>query len=220
MDKTQLEVLLTTLDHWTVFFTALVVLGVGGELVVHVLYSRVSSRLIALQRTEERRLQEEISTLTATTAEANKVAAQANERAKQMELRTEELKSGNLEIQRKIADRFLTQAQRRVLLEGLQPHRTHRIIITRLGDREAGAYGDSIIKVFEQAGWLVERHDVGMYLPPTYGMVCRISMNPDPGVKDVLDTFAKANIDLTIQRVAAAPSDTWVDLLVALKPAT
>jgi len=212
MDKSQLEALLTALDHWTVFFTFLVVMGVGGELVVHVLYSRASGRLIVLQHTEEQQLRTEISRLSNTTAEANKIAAQANQRA-------EELKNENLEIQRKIADRFLTQSQRHTILHGIQPHRAHRIVITRLGDREAGAYGDSIISLFEQAGWAVERHDVGMFLPPTYGIVCRTSTDPDDAVKDLLVAFANAKIELTVQQVPAAPSNSWVDMMVALKPA-
>jgi len=101
MDKPGLEALLTSLDHWAGLFILLVVIGVGGELVVHLLSSRASGRLIALQNAEEQKLKTELSRLGGVTAEANKVAAQANERANEMEVQAEELRRQNLEIQRK-----------------------------------------------------------------------------------------------------------------------
>jgi hypothetical protein len=42
MDKGTLEGLIGALDNWAAFFTLLVVIGVGGELVVHVWQSRAS----------------------------------------------------------------------------------------------------------------------------------------------------------------------------------
>lgn len=217
MDKSHLEALLTTLDHWTAFFAFLVVIGVGGEFVVHILYSRGSGRLIALQHTEEQQLQAEISKLSSTTAEANKVAAQANERAKQMEVRAEELRNENLELQRRINPRFLTKAQQAVIRDGIQPYRGHPIIVMRLGDGEAGPYGDSIIALFEEAGWVVQKNYAGIYVPPTYGIICRVSAHPDAAIRALVAAFKTAKIELTLQEVAAQ-QDSWVDMLVGLKP--
>ncbi len=218
VDKPGLETFLTSLDHWTALFTLFVVIGVAGELIVHVLYSRASARLIALQITEEQKLRTEITRLGSITAEANKAAAQANERANQMEVQAEELRRQNLEIQRKINPRFLTTAEQQTILDAIRPFHGHQIILTRLGDGEAGPYGDNIIGVFQKAGWTVQVNHVGMYMPPTYGIVCRISTHPDAAVRDLIAAFAKAKIELTIQEVAAASSDSWVDMLVALKP--
>lgn len=121
MDKPGLEALLTSLDHWAGLFILLVVIGVGGELVVHLLSSRASGRLIALQNAEEQKLKTEMSRLGGVTAEANKVAAQANERANEMEVQTEELRRQNLEIQRRINPRFLTTAEQQTIFEAIHP---------------------------------------------------------------------------------------------------
>ena len=186
MDKAYLEALLSSLAHWTVFFTALVVIGVGGELVEHVLYSRASGQLIALQHAEEKSLQAEITRLGNSTAEANASAAQANERAKQMEMRTEELKRENLEIQRRIANRFLPDTQKSALLESLKPHKGHGIIIARLGYAQAGIYADNIIKLFEQAGSAIQLNQVGTLSPPAYGLRSRVSVHPDPAIQSAI----------------------------------
>ncbi|HVS86641.1 MAG TPA: hypothetical protein VHF01_00315 [Candidatus Acidoferrum sp.] len=218
MDKPGLEALLTSLDNWAALFIAFVVIGVAGELVVHLLYSRASARLIAFQHAEEQTLQTEMSRLGSITAEANKAAAQANERANQMEVQAEELRRQNLEIQRKINPRFLTTTEQQTILDAIRPFRGHRIILTRLGDGEAGPYGDSIIGIFQKAGWTVQVNNVGMYMPPTYGIVCRVSTHPDAAARDLIAAFAKAKIELTIQHVDAAPEDSWIDMLVGLKP--
>jgi hypothetical protein len=220
MDKAQLETLLTSLDHWTAFFTFLVVFGVAGELVVHIRYSRVSGRLIALQHVEEQKLQAEIARLSSASAEANKIAAQANESTKQTELRTEELKKENLELQRRIANRFLTENQKTEILQSVKAYKGHVIIITRLGDAEASAYADSIMSTFEQAGWAIQINNVGMIAPPRYGIVCRTPLHPDPAIRSLITAFEKARVELTIEEVPTATSDSWVDMLVGLKPVT
>jgi hypothetical protein len=218
LDKSGLEALITTLDNWAAVFTALVVIGVGGELVVHVLSGRASTRLIALQNIEEQKLRVEMGRLGGVTADANKAAAQANERANQMELQAEGLKRENLEIQRKIRPRFLTTAERQTLLDALQPFHGHQVILTRLGDGEAGPFADGIIAVFQKAGWVVQVNQVGMFMPPTYGILCRVSNNPDAAARELIAAFKRARLELTVQHVAAAPSDSWIDMMVALKP--
>jgi len=52
MDKDALEGLISVLDNWAAFFTLLVVIGVGGELVVHIMQSRANAKLIGI--TEKR----------------------------------------------------------------------------------------------------------------------------------------------------------------------
>src|SRR5437016_3737447 len=92
MDKEALEALIGTLDNWAAFFTLLVVLGVGGELIVHVMQSRASKKLIALQHTEALAQEAEIARLKKDSAlfeldiaTANKGAAAALERAAKAE---------------------------------------------------------------------------------------------------------------------------------------
>lgn len=151
-------------------------------------------------------------------AAADQIAAQANEHAKQLEADTEKLRNENLEIQRRISPRFLTARERDVIFDGIRPFRGHQIILTRLGDGEAGPYGDSIIAVFQQAEWDVQVRSVGVFVPPTYGIICRVSPRTDSAVKALIGSFHKANIGIEVQEVPAAPQDSWVDIMVALKP--
>lgn len=81
MDKNALENLLSALDGWAAFFTLLVVVGVGGELFVHIKSSRTSKRLIAIQHQEEKEREAEIARLSKEAAEAGKSIADANVRA-------------------------------------------------------------------------------------------------------------------------------------------
>ena len=81
MDKNALENLLSTLDWWAGFFTLLVVIGVGGELFVHIKSGRVSKRLIAIQHDEEKVRETEIARLGKEAAESGKSIAEANARA-------------------------------------------------------------------------------------------------------------------------------------------
>ena len=211
MNQVNLESLLSTLGWWTGLFTLFVVIGVAGEFVMHVWESRVSSRLITLQKAREQQLQ-------ATIATANQAAAEANQRAKQLEKQTEELKSQNLELARKIAPRFLTTREKETILKAIQPFSGHFIILTRLGDGEAGPYGDSIIAIFQKAGWAIQLNQVGFYSPPSYGIICRVSPHPDDGAKAVIEAFKNANLSLTLQEVRTAKDNSWIDVLVGLKP--
>jgi hypothetical protein len=150
-------------------------------------------------------------------AEAQNSAAQANEKAKQLEKQTEELKNQNLEIERRINPRFLTTAEQQTILDSIAPFRGHQIIITRLGDGEAGPYGDRIVSMFQKAGWGVQVNPVGLNSPPTYGVVCRISARPDAAVNAVLASLQKAGIKPIVQEVPTQ-QDSWIEMLVGLKP--
>jgi hypothetical protein len=92
MDKDALDGLISLLDNWAAFFTLLVVIGVGGELVVHVIQSRANKKLIALQNTEALAQESEIARMKKDSASfeldianAKKGAADALERAAKAE---------------------------------------------------------------------------------------------------------------------------------------
>ncbi len=92
MSKDALEALLSVLDNWAAFFTLLVVIGVGGELVIHVMQSRSNKKLIALQNTEALAQEAEIARMKKDSAsfelgiaKANKGSADALERAAKAE---------------------------------------------------------------------------------------------------------------------------------------
>src|SRR5260370_6020886 len=63
MSKEALEAFLATSDNWAAFFILLVVLGVGGEFVVHLMQSRANKKLVALQHSETEAQEAEIARL-------------------------------------------------------------------------------------------------------------------------------------------------------------
>jgi hypothetical protein len=92
MDKDALDGLISLLDNWSAFFTLLVVIGVGGELVTHVMQSRANKNLIALQRTESlaqeaeiARIKKDSASFELDIANAKRGAADALERAAKAE---------------------------------------------------------------------------------------------------------------------------------------
>lgn len=92
MNKDALEGLISVLDNWAAFFTLLVVIGVGGELVIHIMSGRANKKMIALQRSEALVQEAEIARLKNASAsfefdiaKANKGSADALERAAKAE---------------------------------------------------------------------------------------------------------------------------------------
>ncbi len=63
MAKEALETLLAALDNWAAFFILLVVIGVGGELFIHLKQSRVNKKLLALQHSEAKAQEGELARL-------------------------------------------------------------------------------------------------------------------------------------------------------------
>jgi hypothetical protein len=122
MDKEALEGFIGVLDNWTAVFTLLVVIGVGGELVVHVWQSRANKKLIALQHTETlaqeaeiARLKNQSASFELAIATTKKEAGEANERGGRLEKEAAELTANNLRLEAAIAPRRLSERQQRGL---------------------------------------------------------------------------------------------------------
>ena len=193
MDKDALEGLISLLDNWAAFFTLLVVIGVGGELVIHVMSSRANKKLIALQKgeallqeSEIARMRKDSASFELDIAKANKSAAEANERAvnagkaaAEANLKYEEERKARLLIEQRMADRDITAQQRDDMLQALKGLKPEDIIVDSLlsEGREALQYAGKIADVFRAAGWNV---------PPPSGMVA--SSNPLIGVRLVSST--------------------------------
>jgi hypothetical protein len=198
MDKPQLEAFLTTLDRWTAFFTALVVIGVGGELVTHLLYSRTNKQLMAIQHQEEQEFQSQI--------------ALANER-------TAIVEKENLEIKRRMADRFLTNGERQSIVNGLSPYAGHQIAVVTMPDSEANDYGNSFISAFQEARWGVQHIHVathGSSATPR-GLTLKLSPHPDAGVKTLMATLQKLGMSIKFEEVETR-EDTFAELTVGIRP--
>src|SRR5882762_2929192 len=111
MSKEALEALLASLDNWAALFIALVVLGVGGELIVHLRQSSANKKLGALQRSEAKAQEAEIARLNKD-AEALKLdVAKANERSSEANRIAEQEKLARLKIEERLAPRSLSKEQ-------------------------------------------------------------------------------------------------------------
>lgn len=175
MNKDALEGLIAVLDNWAAFFTLLVVIGVGGELVVHVISSRTNKKLIALQKsesliqeTEIARLKKDSASFGLDIAKANKGAADANERAAGLEVEALQLRK-ELLLQGPRAN-LIAGDTRKKLADALKPFAKQpvdvrcsasvimvnsRIVqVTPIGDDTAGL-ASTLIGVLKEVGWSV-----------------------------------------------------------------
>jgi hypothetical protein len=149
MSKEALEALIAALENWSAVFTLLVVLGVGGELVVHVMQSRANKKLITIQHqeslaqeTEIARLQNASASVGLEIAKANegaataltkaaqaeenlgtarKEAALANERAAEANKIAEGERLARLKIEERLAPRTLSVEQQKRIESKLKP---------------------------------------------------------------------------------------------------
>jgi hypothetical protein len=180
---------------WLKFFQNIYTVGLIITVLATILVNRYASRIA--------------SNTTLQVAEAQKVAALANQRA-------EELEKENLEIRRQMADRFLADPERKVLIARVRvPGR--QIKVTRIGDPEAQRYADMIASAFTEAGWGVDRSFRPPYDPdPTpKGVICRISKSPDPMVKAVINALGEAGVNPKVEEVQGAPS--FIEIVVGSK---
>jgi cell division protein FtsB len=182
MPKEALEALIAALENWAAFFTLLVVLGVGGELVVHVMQSRANKKLITLQHLEALAQQKEIARLqnasasveleiakanegaaTAVTkaaqAEENlgaarKEAALANERAAEANKIAEGERLARLKIEEKLAPRSLGDEQRKRIESKLKPFAGTPYELALNPVPEATNLLNIIVSVLRSSGWV------------------------------------------------------------------
>lgn len=182
MDKEAPEALIGVLDNWAAFFTLLVVLGVGGELVVHVMQSRANKTLIALQHSdalsqeaEIARMKKESSSFELDIAKANKGSAEAieraakaeeslgnarkdaalaNERAAEANKIAEGEKLARLKIEQKLAPRSLDKAQQERIEAKLKPFSgmPYELAVTPVP--EAISILTTIDEILRSSGWL------------------------------------------------------------------
>lgn len=141
VDKSQIESLIGSLDWWTSVFTALVVLGVGGEFVTHVWTSRLSKRLDALHRDELQAHEQAIARLTKETAEANQ--------------RAEEERLARVKIEAQLADRKLLPEQSASIVQQLRKYRGQLITMHVPMSEEPESIGQMILDAMNAAGWVV-----------------------------------------------------------------
>lgn len=182
MPKEALEALIAALENWAAFFTLLVVLGVGGELVVHVMQSRANKKLITIQHQEALAQETEIARLQNTSASARleiakanegaamaltkaaqaeenlgtarKEAALANERAADANKIAEGERLARLKIEEKLAPRTLNDEQRKRIESKLKPFAGTPYELALNPVPEATDLLGVIAPILRSAGWV------------------------------------------------------------------
>jgi hypothetical protein len=171
MDKEALEALLSTLDNWAAFFILLVVLGVGGELIVHLMQSRANKKLVALQHAETRAQETEIASLNKDAEGFKLDVAKANERASEANRIAEQEKLARLKIEERLAPRSLNKTQSDKITAVLLSFAGQKIEIIEYGlSREASSLSKQIQSAIVAAKW--DAKVVGVLS----------GVEPDPGI--------------------------------------
>jgi hypothetical protein len=181
MTKEMLEAFISTLENWSSFFTLLVVIGVGGELIVHLTQSHANKKLIAIQHKESidqeaeiARLRNESATTQLQTAKANEGAAEAlrqaanaeenlgnarkdaalaNERAAEANKIAEGERLARLKIEEKLAPRRLNEAQQERIEAKLRPFANTPYELAVNPVPEAIDLLSTVDSVLRAAGW-------------------------------------------------------------------
>jgi len=217
MDKDALEGLIAALDNWAAFFTLLVVIGVGGELAVHLMSSRANKKLSALQNShaltqeaEIARLRKDSTSFELDIAKANKGAADANARAAGLEV--EALRLQKQLVLQGARENLLTGDNRKKIVEALKRFAGQRVDVrysanafmvnsavvtaTPLGDDTVGL-ANALVGVMKDAEWS---------LPPTpllygvqgYGLNVEIVDTASPSTRAAAEALAKALRDVSL----------------------
>ena len=140
MDKQALETLIGALDNWAALFTLLVVVGVGGELIVHIMQSRANKKLVALQNAETIAQELEISRLKKDAEGFSLDIARANERSSEANRIAEQERLARLKIEERLAPRRINADQRARLVTGLKPLSGKTVsLFIMIGDPETDA---------------------------------------------------------------------------------
>lgn len=171
MSKESLETLIAMLDNWAAFFTLLVVVGVGGELIVHVMQSRANKKLVGLQHVEAiaqeaeiARMKKESASFELDIAKTKKGAADALERAAKAEenlgqfnaraaLAEQHAAEANLELAKLKAPRKISPEQQGRIKLAVQEFKGTPFDMAAATDSEAADLATQIEDILVAAGW-------------------------------------------------------------------
>jgi hypothetical protein len=196
MNKDALEGLISVLDNWAAFFTLLVVIGVGGELAIHIMSSRANKKLIALQKGEALTQEAEIAQMKKDSASfdlevqkakegtaealaraakaeenlgnAKKDAALALQKAADANRIAEEERLKRVQLEERMKDRSLTNSS--ILVNELSAFKGTEYMFTAVfADEESINLLKQVDAVLQSAGW--KRQDsAGPAGVPTIGV--------------------------------------------------
>lgn len=200
----------------TVTSTVILLVGLAGELPALIRTSTLTGRITEALRND-------VSSAYQSACQATLAASNVNERAKRLAgenlnlaIRLEQERQRTLELERKLAPRFLTASESAAVTRALRPYAGHEIRVMRLGDAEAGQYADQFIRAINAAGWNVDVTAVGILAPPRYGVICDTSVQPDAATGALISILRKVGVGPIVYRtqILSPPPQ----LVIALKP--
>jgi outer membrane murein-binding lipoprotein Lpp len=169
--------------------------------------TQLKSAQAALARAKDEQLTLDLKEKERQIEEAKQKAAETDEKA-------ELLKRENLRLEERLAHRRIIPAQHAKFVAALRPYAGSTVVLTKLGDSEAGRFADDLIAIFSDAGWNVNLNMSGMVSPPIYGLQCSINEQSQAGksLATVARQLPTANIESAPQLPVVA------NIFVGLKP--
>lgn len=226
MDKETLEALLRTLDNWAGFFILLVVLGVGGELFVHLRQSVANRKLAALQHSEAKAQEAEIARLNESSEVLKLDVAKANERAAEANRSAEQEKLARLKIEERLAPRLLSKEQSDKLTAAIGKFPGQKIEIMEYSlSREASSLSKQIQAALGAAKW--DTKVIGMMggaeLEPGIHILIAQGQTEFPAVIALVQTLKEQGFLVTFRYDAGfsgpvLPTSGVIRMLVGPKP--
>ena len=210
----------TWFNVWQTIYTIALVITVVATIFISMFASRLTKKM-----------QHEIAQSNETAAKSNAIAANAKQRTEEIQaenlgikaenlklaIRWEEERKARLELERRLADRFLTSDQERIISNAIRPHVGQKISVAIVKTDEAKSYGDQLIKLLGDSKWVVSLYYEGFASPPPSGIILRISPQASTAVQSLISAFEKAGIKPMLLKYPSQSADS-VQLIVGAKP--
>jgi hypothetical protein len=134
-----------------------------------------------------------------------KEASDADERSHDLELKTEELKSKNLALEKEIAPREVTDAEAKEIIDELKPFSGRNIAVkSYLGDVEGHRLLFILVPILRQAGLNVTPGHWNFDESPKASLLRGIEINAPPEQSDLADALEKVFLDTRLD-----PRSRW-----------
>lgn len=172
-----------------------------------------------------------IATANERAALADERAALADERGKRLEVeaqkmrkenlqlqsRVEQERTGRLQLEDKIAPRWINPGQWQYFGSNRDRLKGYNIEVILLSDAEAHRYGKEIARGLEVGGASVVARAVSVYLPPPLGIIVQHGYLEKPAGESVASFLREAGLNVAIQAFPLN-EQPGLKVLVGLKP--
>jgi hypothetical protein len=120
-------------------------------------------------------------------------------------------------IENRLALRHVSTPQRAEIVKTLRPHSVSTVLLTRLGDKEASDYATEIIQALFESGWHVVIDDVGLSVPPSYGLQYKSDSSTSGKALSRALSILESKVNVALEGDAHVPNAVAI-VFVGLKP--